>query len=120
MKFHQVYCKESYDLVHFGEILVQSNSKYIKTVSLNVFLVSLSNVPFLYSLKTLEKLRFQGRGGGVWKWSIVQQKKVKFEQVFIRKEIFLVSLLLSLLCIIYFLSVFAVYLEQILVGKRTT
>ena len=119
MKFHQVYCKESYDLVHFGEILVQSNSKYIKTVSLNVFLVSLSNVPFLYSLKTLEKLRFQGKGGGVWKWSIVQ-KKVNFEQVFIRKEIFLVSLLLSLLCIIYFLSVFAVYLEQILVGKRTT
>ena len=117
MKFNQVYCKESYDLVHFGEILVQSNSKYIKTVSLNVFLVSLSNVPFLYSLKTLEKLRFQGKGGG--KWSIVQ-KKVNFEQVFIRKEIFLVSLLLSLLCIIYFLSVFAVYLEQILVGKRTT
>ena len=112
MKFNQVYCKESYDLVHFGEILVQSNSKYIKTVSLNVFLVSLSNVPFLYSLKTLEKLRFQGKGGGggVWKWSIVQ-KKVNFEQVFIRKEIFLVSLLLSLLCIIYFLSVFAVYLE---------
>ena len=46
MKFNQVYCKESYDLVHFGEILVQSNSKYIKTVSLNVFLVSLSNVTF--------------------------------------------------------------------------
>ena len=64
MKFNQVYCKESYDLVHFGEILVQSSSKYIKTVSLNLFLVSLSNVPFLYSLKTLEKLRFQGKGGG--------------------------------------------------------
>ena len=118
MKFNQVYCKESYDLVHFGEILVQSSSKYIKTVSLNLFLVSLSNVPFLYSLKTLEKLRFQGGGGG-WKWGIVQ-KKVNVEQVFIRKETFLVSLLLSLPCIIYFLSVFAVYLEQILVGKRTT
>ena len=64
MKFNQVYCKESYDLVHFGEILVQSSSKYIKTVSLNLFLVSLSNVPFLYSLKTLEKLRFQGGGSG--------------------------------------------------------
>ena len=42
MKFNQVYCKVSYDLVHFGEILAQSSSKYIKTVSLNVFLVSLS------------------------------------------------------------------------------
>ena len=88
MKFNQVYCKESYDLVHFGEILVQSSSKYTKTVSLNVFLVSLSNVPFLYSLKTLEKLRFQGRGGGSGNGALFSRKRLTLNRYLSAKKSF--------------------------------